>query len=361
MNFSDTKVQFHNNFDFYSKISTQHQDNSLKNINHNGKLKNIYTIKQFTIELIPDKKQDIGHIKIDAYGYPNEKKSKYSSPPKQQKDHIELTTDQIKHEITNSLNVINMSNILINSSFKNPELEKYTAIISNELKNTANILNCSNSVMVEKEVITVQDFYNYMNKYLDTIDNIYNITSDGIIEFEPLPTGLLNCNYLNINPAWFKIILDNIFKNIYGHIGDTYSLLLKMFAVYYNPDLNTLCIDIINKKSNIVGQNLNKCHLYKQITDKYDLTIHSQMSNTVQIKPSNSQGLKLIHILCEKQNITWQLLEFTDDEYIFKLGIPLYDNYNIKSCHVSNTISQIGDKSKISNLYLNEALKETVI
>jgi hypothetical protein len=176
-----------------------------------------------------------------------------------------------------------------------------------------------------------------------------------------LTNDLLNYNYLNINPVWFKIILDNIFKNIYGHIGDTYSLLLKEFTIYYNPDLNILCVDIINKKTNMIGKNINKCHLYKQITDKYDLSIHSQLATTTQIKPSNSQGLKLIHILCEKQNISWRLLDFSEDEYIFKLSIPIYDNHNIKSCHVSSSITQIGSRSKLSNLYLNEAFKETVI
>jgi hypothetical protein len=82
---------------------------------------------------------------------------------------FEFNTEQLKHELSNSLNLINMSNILINNSFKNPELEKYTNIISNELQNTANILNCSNTTQHLKELITVKEFYNYINSKIVSI------------------------------------------------------------------------------------------------------------------------------------------------------------------------------------------------
>ena len=251
-----------------------------------------------------------------------------------------------------------MSNILINNSFKNPELEKYTNIISNELQNTANILNCSNNTQHSKELITVKEFYNYINSFLDKINIIYNINDDGLINFESLTTDILDYSYLNINTSWFKIILDNIFKNIYGHIGDTYSLLLKVFNVYYNQELNMICIDIINKKIDSMQNNIARCNLYKQITDKYDL---SQLPNMTSIKRNNSQGLKLINILCEKQNIDWQLLELSDNEYIFKLSIPVYSKYKTQSYNLTNGCKEKNSALKISNIYLNDANRETVI
>ena len=378
---------FHNNFNFYNKIS------------NNSSICNY--VKQFTITLIPNDNMDTASILISAYGMPYN--NPYDKLPVQKHDAVpsiyqfEFNTEQLKHEISNSLNLINMSNILINNSFKNPELEKYTNIISNELQNTANILNCSNTTQHSKELITVKEFYNYINSFLDKINIIYNINDDGLINFESLTTDILDYSYLNINTSWFKIILDNIFKNIYGHIGDTYSLLLKVFNVYYNQELNMICIDIINKKIDSMQNNIARCNLYKQITDKYDL---SQLPNMTSIKRNNSQGLKLINILCEKQNIDWQLLELSDNEYIFKLSIPVYSKYKTQSYNLTNipltlnskpisTLDESRDQRigvtpvalhwagdsmpvqtvckkkdsalKISNIYLNDANRETVI
>jgi hypothetical protein len=66
-----------------------------------------------------------------------------------------------------------MSNILINNSLKNTELEKYTIIINNELKKTENILNTNKKSI--KEFLTVQHFYKYLYDYLEYINTIYNI------------------------------------------------------------------------------------------------------------------------------------------------------------------------------------------
>jgi hypothetical protein len=350
---------FHNNFNFYNKISNNHH------IQNN--------IKQFTITLIPN--DDTAVIVLEAYGLPmnqnynittntyntynNNNNNTIKKKNINKSNQFEFNTEQLKHEISNSLNLINMSNILINNSFKNPELEKYTNIISNELQNTANILNSSNSSRLAKELITVKEFYGYISIFLENINIIYNINDDGLIKFETLTVDILNYSYLNINTSWFKIILDNIFKNIYGHIGDTYSLLLKVFNVYYNKELNKLCIDIINKKSDDIQQNTTRCNLYKQITDNYDL---SHISNITSIKRTNSQGLKLINILCERQNIDWQLLELSDNEYVFKLSIPIYNlNMGTLPYNLANGCSPKESALKISNIYLNESNRETVI
>lgn len=343
---------FHNNFNFYNKIS------------NNSSICNC--VKQFTIALIPNTNiDDNASILISAYGIPYDNPyADISIDVVQKHDSVqtayrfEFNTDQLKHEISNSLNLINMSNILINNSLKNPELEKYTTIITNELQNTANILNCSTTTQQSKELITIKEFYNYINSFLDKINIIYNINEDGLINFESLTADILDYSYLNINTSWFKIILDNIFKNIYGHIGDSYSLLLKVFNVYYNQKLNTICIDIINKKIDVVQNNTARCNLYKQITDKYDL---SQQPNMTSITRNNSQGLKLINILCEKQNIDWQLLELSDNEYIFKLSIPVYSKYNTRTYNLTNRCKSKDSTLKISNIYLNESNRETVI
>ena len=167
---------------------------------------------------------------------------------------------------------------------------------------------------------------------------------------------MLLYSYINVNQTWFKIILDNIFKNIYGHIGESHTLLLKQFNVYYDKELNTLCIDIKNKRTLSLAANTNRCHLYKQIADKYDLSTPELC--IMPIKKTNSHGLTLINILCEKQNITWQLLENKENEYIFKLAIPVYNNLNMNSCHLAN--NEISN-AKLSNQYLNEPVRETII
>lgn len=332
---------FHNNFNFYNRIS------------NNTNLSNY--VKNFTVTLAVNNKQntEMIEIKISGLGMAENILSKTDIPL------LNLTPEQIKHELANSLNLINMSNILINNTFKNPELAKYTNIITAELQNTTNILNhnyINNNI--NKDLLTISTFYTYINNYLTNINTIYNINADGIINIEPLSNIILLYSYINVNLTWFKIILDNIFKNIYGHIGENHTLLLKQFNVYYDKELNTLCLDITNKRTMPLTSNTNRCQLYKQIADKYDLSTINPELYIIQIKKANSQGLTLINILCEKQNITWQLLEISETEYIFKLSIPVYNKLNIRSCHLTN--SEI-NSSKLSNQYLNEPNRETII
>lgn len=333
---------FHNNFNFYSRIS-----NNVNIANY---------VKSFTVTLtISDNKHiDIIELSISGHGCPETLSIITDGTPPN------LTHEQIKHEIVNSLNLINMSNILIKNKFKDPELAKFTSIINFELENIINILNNNYDTTenTNKTLITIQSFYKYIRNYLAYINTIYNIDADGVINIEPVAENELLYSYINVNPTWFKIILDNIFKNIYGHIGKSHTLLLKQFNIYFNKELNTLCIDITNKHALALTDNSNRCQLYKQITDKYYLSMPNSELCIMPIKKKNGQGLTLINILCEKQNIKWQLLENEENEYIFKLAIPVYNNLHKRACHlVNNEISN----AKLSNQYINEPLRETII
>jgi hypothetical protein len=338
---------FHNNFNFYNRIS------------NNTNLSKYIKSFMVTLSVKNEPLNDTIELKVLGIGITKNVSCK-SDVPHHTDNLLNLTHEQIKHEIANSLNLINMSNILINNTFKNPELEKYTNIITAELQNTTNILNYNhiNRNTTDKGMLTIYAFYNYINNYLTHINTIYNINSDGIINIEPLTDVILLYSYISIKQTWFKIILDNIFKNIYGHIGESHTLLLKHFDVYYDKEFNTLCIDITNKRVLTLTTNTNRCQLYKEIADKYDLSTINPNLYIMPIKKNNSQGLTLINILCEKQNITWHLLELPENEYIFKLEIPVYNNLNMNSCHLSNDLI---NNAKISNLYLNEQVRESII
>lgn len=378
---NNTTTIFHNNFNFYGKISD--------NINNN--------IKQFVIELTPCTDITLLQFIIKAFGHVNKQTSFTNTYPykitnkiiqnknynniineyqtystsnvkyKQNEttstnigpnpDNIDFSMEQIKHELANSLNLINMSTILINKSANDPEIEKYTTIINTELRNTVNTLNVTNSK--DKEFIKLQEFYNYIDNYIKNIDSIYNINEDGIINIDSLPFDISNNSYIKIKLTWFKIILDNIFKNIYGHIGDTFRHRLKRFTVHYDTDMAKLCINILSKTMPTTYKNLNKCDLYKQITDKYGLM--PNMTDIICTNVSNGVGLNLINILCEKLDINWHFFELSDDEYMFKLCINVYDGYD----YIKNGLFSI-DKPKyhnsiISDIYLNETIKGTII
>ncbi len=84
---------FHNNFNFYNRIS------------NNTNLSKY--IKSFMVTLSAENKKENNNIELKISGFGITKNMSCKADVKS----LNLTHEQIKHEITNSLNLINMSNI----------------------------------------------------------------------------------------------------------------------------------------------------------------------------------------------------------------------------------------------------------
>lgn len=298
-------------------------------------------------------------------------------------EHNKINPSIIKHELANSLNIINMSSILLNSGLNSitgpnetiTKLDKYSQIIKTELENTISLLNTVNKLASDKHAthairhelsssvnplesrVKIHTFYEFILSYLTDINKLYPIYDDGQIYIDR--PGHLNSKYISIQLPWIKIILDNIFKNIYGHLGNLTNKKFKSFDLTYNDDLQQLIINIYNELTPEPSNNITKCELYNELRDKYNL-IHSEQE-LVPCKQYNSgQGLNLINILCSKLNISWSLMETSETMYLFKLAIPVH-NSAIKSTSSTSVLLCRRDYSAKNNnkynIYLNDRLQ----
>jgi hypothetical protein len=290
--------------------------------------------------------------------------------------------DLLKHELTNSLNIINMSSILINTELETAKypgtLAIYNGIIRDELDSAVNLLNIIGTISSKAGVAQVRavDFYKYIDKYLESVDSIYSIHNDGKITISCPDSAFLSNTYLTIQLSWLKVILDNIFKNIYGHLGHTSNKRFTGFILEYSIEQSCIIININNCILQESTNNINKCHLYNQLACKQDLlnnTVDTGVplnsrpfvpfwlagtewsllekkggvngtgqSNLIPCIPDNqSQGITIIDTLCTKQNIKWGLYECASNEYTFELRIPFTLNSHPPPNFCSSTMDMV--------------------
>lgn len=287
----------------------------------------------------------------------------------------------IKHELANSLNIINMSSILLNSGLHTitgkPEtvtkLDKYSQIIKTELENTISLLNTVNKLTTDtssdiddqinpiSSKVKLDSFYNFIIAYLTDINKLYPIYEDGHIYIENPECDSIIHKYINIQLPWVKIILDNIFKNIYGHLGNKTNKKFRSIDLTYNNELQQLIINIYNEILPDFNNNVTKCELYTELQDKYNL-INSEHEIIPCKQQNTNQGLNLINTLCSKLNITWSLIEVSDSIYLFKLAIPVYNSaIGTYSRDISSLMCRRDYSSKTNNkynIYLNDRISQ---
>ena len=229
---------------------------------------------------------------------------------------IDDLNSYLKHEIINPINVIKMSSSCIDTNILKLEKEKNTSLIKREclknirklnniIKNESNwseklistfdnkSYNDSNNFDNTKNKKTISKFINYINSYLNYNNNFCN--NNISLELN----NINNSDLILINLNHFKIILDNIFKNILG----------------YQTEF------IKNSKDKIKSFSLIKCYqnnIYKLILQNYNfeeeqthftknVIIGSSKNN---IKTHNKGiGMQLINDLCNKNNLNWSLVE----------------------------------------------------
>lgn len=229
---------------------------------------------------------------------------------------IDDLTSYLKHEIINPINVIKMSSNCIDTNILKLEKDKNTSLIKSEcLKNIRKLNNIikkesnwseklistfdnesynnNNNFDNIKNKKTIRKFITYINSYLNYNNNFCNNNIN--LELN----NINNTDLILININHFKIILDNIFKNILG----------------YQTELKK------NSRDKIKSFSLIKCYqnnIYKLILQNYtfeeeqthftkNVIVNSNKNN---IKTHNKGiGMQLINDLCNKNNLNWSLVE----------------------------------------------------
>ena len=339
-------LKFSNSFDFYKlNLSVLNDGNE---------------IIEFVIEFYPLEN------KLVIKGYGSVKNHK-------------LTTNQLKHELYNSLNLINMSNILINNSIQNncdqtnTNIAKYTDIIKHELDNSTYLLNNLTDIEQQNKYISLYEFCNYIKKYMHYINDIYSVFDDGNMDIQPLSIDTLTNLYVNVNLNWFKIILDNIFKNIYGHIGDISNKKFKLLTIKYNAYNNKLMLNIVNSTTDDTIPISNKPtspkrHIKHAKTSTnipaslIDTSVVQEIGisgckkvlepNVCKINLVHSQGINLISSLCDKLGVTWRLIQLSTTDCGFYIDIPVINKIDgCKPIHTTNDVkASIPKRNILTNL-----------
>jgi len=283
---------------------------------------------------------------------------------------ILCTNQLIKHELINPLHAIKLSGDQIRNHIRQhnksdisiDDIDKYNNIILNAVDNSIHIIDIltyenlttkDNLFSIEK--ITLNSFKSHIQHQLELINKTYFMFTPVLIQWQPeiLESNYISTHYVCVNPNYMKIILDNVFKNIYGHINVN-----NILHQFNKSEINEF--NLVSKKSNskfiisISGNEIklvisNKITLtntinnnfcgdttasksFKSIIDKYNLAVDSpyELSNgvpdlaSIKSKPNNNMGIgiTLINNLCDKMGFKWNLIDNTT-EICFIITIPV--------------------------------------
>ena len=303
---------------------------------------------------------------------------------------MSTTAAQLRHELINPLNAIKLSGDQIRKHIRENgvvsvmDIDKFNNIILNEVVNSLdiidtlyneNILNRNQLISLEKIPLTT--FNSYIQKQLELINQTYFMFAPVRVDWptENLDTNYILTHYVCVNTNYMKIILNNIFKNIYGHLDSSSSLCNtfiqpKSGSESYNDKLdhepfnkftilingNEIQLRISNKiktprvdktdDCKIGTANWRKNKSAQSVIDKYNLVVDYRETNSehdvkavvplsdcatnnspVLTVPNKSKhnmgiGLTLINNLCQKMDVKWNLVD-NDTEICFILAIPV--------------------------------------
>jgi hypothetical protein len=284
------------------------------------------------------------------------------------------TAAQLRHELINPLNAIKLSgdqirrHIRENGVVSVMDIDKFNNIILNEVVNSLDIIdtlynenipNRNQSISLEKIPLTT--FNSYIQKQLELINQTYFMFAPVRVDWptENLDTNYILTHYVCVNTNYMKIILNNIFKNIYGHLDSSSSLCntfiqpesytdklehepFNKFTILING--NEIQLRISNKiktprvdktgDCKIGTANWRKNKSAQSVIDKYNLVVDYQETSSVleqtpksvtihnKSKHNMGIGLTLINNLCQKMDVKWNLVD-NDTEICFILAIPV--------------------------------------
>ena len=344
----ETKYQFSNNGNFLAEYLLGAQ--YTKNINFNKFFWISYTIignyhalnVLFTIKLLANKNISASiETDIDNGG--------------------KNTLEHIRHELINPLNAIKISGDQIrkhirqnNGQISPDDIDKFNNIILNQVDNSIDIIDTFTELHIQNEdkqqislqKLSITNFKQYIQTQIEQINQTYFMFPPVQIEWsfnQMAQSDYIITHYVCISLSYMKIILDNIFRNIYGHLGSDNNLFIANCNNKFTISVSGNKIELkIYNEIKQVEQKVNKNVLkYNQsaqrIINKYDLFIgdfmpvstNQYLSGGTINNPVNKQnkgiGLTLINNLCGKMDVKWYLID-NETNICFILNIPVLTN-----------------------------------
>jgi hypothetical protein len=269
----------------------------------------------------------------------------------------------IRHELVNPLHTIKLSSTLIKD--QKTDVDKLGDLIASKVDESISVLDGLLAIgnTPRLDPIDIHTFITYINDYIMSINQAYsqaikphiiwpqvaksNCKTQGITLTS---TTLGGVGTIYVNTCYIKIILDNIFKNIFGHLDNrVFDREFRDFIIEIDSPLNTLAptymhIIIRNRMLNPVARPpstvpfvFSKLSSTSKLQGIYHLDPSSNINNKETIIPiinksgdaNSGTGIRLIDELCKKMNIQWQMYE-SDDEPMardpvvsFTLKIPI--------------------------------------
>lgn len=268
----------------------------------------------------------------------------------------------IRHELINPLHTIKLSSSLMKDQPSN--INKLGDLIASKVDESLNVLDgllaIGNSPRLDP--IDTHSFITYINDYIISINQSYLQSIKPNIIW---PQSTNNLNYytqstgtLYVNTCYIKVILDNIFKNIFGHLDNRVSdrefhdFTVKIDSPdtigsppYMHIIIRNRILDSMARPNKSIPFVYSKLSSTSKLQDIYhlDTSNYAIPPATLNQKPKtqvSGTGLKLIDELCKKMNIQWQI-EASDDDTMsrdpsisFTLKIPISHSLNRKNKHV---------------------------
>jgi hypothetical protein len=317
---------------------------------------------------------------IYSYSYSNSS----SNPSDKTQEKVSYATTntntlQLRHELINPLNAIKLSGDQIrkhirkqngSSSVSIQDIDKFNNIILNEVDNSLYIIdtlineNLAMRTNISLDKIPLTTFNSYIQRQLDLINQTYFMFAPVHVDWpnEIQDTNYILTHYVCVNTNYMKIILDNVFRNIYGHIDTvstayTTSISSISNGITFNKENTTNKFTILisgneiqllisNKIKQSVAAKSNNNHTIRNsdwrnskvtqsIIDRYNLVVDYQdgqcKSDMIIAKPVDTCtksknnmgiGLTLINNLCNKMDVKWNMID-NDTEICFILTIPV--------------------------------------
>lgn len=244
----------------------------------------------------------------------------------------------IRHELVNPLHTIKLSSTLIKD--RKTDVDKLGDLIANKVDESISVLDgllaIGNSPRLDP--VDISTFISYINDYIISVNQAYSQAIKPYVVWAPAskPLGLKSVGIggtIYINTCYIKVILDNIFKNIFGHLDNRVSdREFRDFTVKIDSPVSThtttyMHIIIRNhvltpsaRPTNTSPFVFSKLSSISKLQDIYHLDPSSQANkapiNTIvnnhEDKHSGT-GIRLIDELCKKMNIQWQIQESDND------------------------------------------------
>lgn len=270
----------------------------------------------------------------------------------------------IRHELINPLHTIKLSSTLMKN--QPTDIDKLGDLIASKVDESLSVLDglLAISYSPQLDPINTHAFISYINGYITTINQSYSQTiTPNIIWTQPtkLNYNTHSSGIVYINTCYIKVILDNIFKNIFGHLDNRVSdrefndFTVKIDSPNTNSDIPTYMHIIIRNRilNRMSGSTDTTPFVFSKLssTNKLQGIYHLDTSSHTMVavnsepvcktkNPVRGTGIQLIDELCKKMNIQWQIEEL-DDDYTsrgptisFTLKIPISHSLNRKNRQV---------------------------